>query len=395
MKNTASYAIGSVIYAVLQWVIIVVISNLFETKYVGVYTLYLSILTPCLILLNGGLRVYIASDVSNQFLDASYLKLRMIFVCFYFLFFIPSYFFVEYKDIFSFCYFLKGFDALSDLEYGAWNRAGKQINYLKSQIFRLASSIFLMLLLVFFGGSDIAIYCIPISLILVYILFDRRYSSLDISVAATLKEVKKLFLASYKIGIGALLAALTITINRHIIESQLNLSSLGEYIYITYFYSLFSLIPLSLCQVSIPKIASSKKSEFYKLLKTNLFLIALFSISYLIFIMMASNVFINYFYSNDIFYSLLDRFFVSLGGIFIFFGVFVNSILVSKKRTREILLINVFLFLFSTVSTYFLISYYGLIGTYFAFALNSLLLLLINSFLVFYYLKINKIKLVN
>ena len=107
-------------------------------------------------------------------------------------------------------------------------------------------------------------------------------------------------------------------------------------------------------------------------------IIGAYSIVFFVFVMFASNPFINYFYTNDITYSFFDKICVFLGGGFIFFGVFVNSMLVAKKKIRLTFYINIFLFLFSSVFTFIFVSFYKLDGAYFSFAFNALLLLLTN-----------------
>ncbi|MFA0083547.1 hypothetical protein AB4383_16110 [Vibrio breoganii] len=380
MKRSILYGMGSVCYAILQWLLIVVYSRYIGIESVGAYSLYLSVLTPIIILVNGGLRVYIAADINKDFSSTSYVTLRVVFIVMFFLITLSLSNFMQYKDIFIFCCILKGIDSLSDLEYGAWNRDGEIINYFYSQLYRLVITFTLMYVCYSFGFQDVIYFSVPLAMLLVYFLHDRAKTNVSFNIESfSLLEVRRLFLSSYKIGVGALLAALTVTITRQMIEHFSDLKSLAEYIYITYFYNIMSIASLSISQVNIPIVA---RGESFSRIKNIFYFLTLFSVGYVVFILLFSERAIHVFYGVDINYSLVSKVSVAIGGVAYFFGVFINSFLVAKRRVTIIFNVNLILFIMNAIIVYSMLVLNVKEGAFYAFAICGLLMLLINVFFV-------------
>lgn len=382
MRNSILYMLGTICYAILQWIVLVYISNIYGASYAGNYTLYLSFLTPIVILLNGGLRVYLSSDVLKENLDESYLVLRYCFLILYFVFLFPFLLFSENPSTFAFCFFLKGFDSLSDLEYGAWNRSKLINNYFLSQLLRMIAFVSFLYFLIYFDLNDFY-YLAPFSLLVVYFFYDRRKSSLTfLSCNVDITKVRLLLSKSYKVGVSALLAALSVTVTRTLINYYIGAEGVAEFVYITYFYNVASIAVLAISQISIPIFSESKNIFNTKHFKGGLFFISVFSLLYFLFVLLISNAFISTFYDVSLYYDLNVRCYIGFSGVFLFFGVFINVILIARKKVKELFRINLILFVFNFVVSWFLISVNGVPGAYESFLINAFTLLILNVFFV-------------
>ncbi|HHF3173485.1 TPA: lipopolysaccharide biosynthesis protein [Vibrio alginolyticus] len=382
MRNSILYMLGTICYAILQWIILVYISNIYGASYAGHYTLYLSFLTPVVILLNGGLRVYLSSDVLKENSDESYLILRYCFLVLYFVLLLPFLYFSENPSAFAFCYFLKGFDSLSDLEYGAWNRSKLIKNYFSSQLLRMVSFVSFLYFLIYFDLNDFY-YFSPLSLLVVYFFYDRRNSSLTFLIRnVDIIKIRLLLSKSYKIGVSALLAALSVTVTRTLINYYIGAEGVAEFVYITYFYNVASIAVLAISQISIPIFSESINIFKTKHFKGGLFFISVFSIFYLLFVLIMSNIFISTFYDVSFYYELNVRCYVGFSGMFLFLGVFINVILIARKKVKELFRINLILFVFNLFASWTLISINGILGAYESFLINAFTLLMLNAFFV-------------
>lgn len=74
--NIFKHSFGTAMYALSQWIMLLVITKFQGVEAAGVYSLYLAILTPLNILTNYGLRNFISSDVNHEFSETTYLSLR-------------------------------------------------------------------------------------------------------------------------------------------------------------------------------------------------------------------------------------------------------------------------------------------------------------------------------
>jgi O-antigen/teichoic acid export membrane protein len=77
-KNFFWSLAGNIIYALCQWLMLVIIARLGNEKDVGAYTLALAISAPIVLFLGMNLRVVIATDQKHDFKFRDYLFLRII-----------------------------------------------------------------------------------------------------------------------------------------------------------------------------------------------------------------------------------------------------------------------------------------------------------------------------
>ncbi|HMW55726.1 MAG TPA: lipopolysaccharide biosynthesis protein, partial [Accumulibacter sp.] len=76
-KNFSWSLVGNIVYALCQWMMLIIIARLGNARDVGIYSLALAISAPVMLFLGMNLRVAIATDQKHQFNIQDYLALRV------------------------------------------------------------------------------------------------------------------------------------------------------------------------------------------------------------------------------------------------------------------------------------------------------------------------------
>lgn len=379
MKNIFYHTAGSLLYAVLQWLVIVLFSNYYGVEQVGYYSYYLGFITPLSIFFNCGLRIFIARDGNKEFNDSSYICLRYFSLFLYFILLLPFTFFVDNQSVFIFCFLLKGVDSLSELEYGAWNRKRVIKFFMCSQCLRLILSALFFVAFILFNFEFLYLSFI-LGMLLTFCLFDLRKSALSKSFDGfRLAEVVKLLRQTSPLIFSSLTAALVVLLNRYFVEGFLGIKNLADYVLLLYFYNVASMFVLSISQVSIP-VFSCMDSPFSStyFLKFVVVLVV-YSLFYSAFMFLLSNDFMLFFYNVRVGYSSTVIAMVVVGSTINFFSVFVNSILIAKGLLKYIMKVNVAILIVTSLLMPFLLSNFGEFGAYLSFLVISVLSLLLNA----------------
>lgn len=382
------HALGTVMYAFSQWLVILVITRLSGVSEAGYYALYLGILTPLNIFLNYGLRNFIASDVQSIYSDISYQMLRFLGVLVFLIIGLIAAYFVENKSVFMIVLSIKFFDSLSELEYGNWNRKKLIKFYTYSQTLRLTLTAIIMFVMLNFDKGLVVSIAFPLSIALVYMFYDRYNSSFKSFSLGGInwKEIKNLLRLSTPLALSSLVVAANVGVTRIIIASKLGESTLAYYVYLQYYYTIAAIAALSVSQVLIPYLSeSNNKSMFYKLLKNVTLIITLYGVMFSLIMIFAANQISTFIYNEKIYYELTERVLLAIGAIFSFVGVFYNAVLVSKKMLNQLFKLNLFLFLLTSLVTYYAVNTFGLKGAFLSFAIASVFSCAISGYFIFRY----------
>ena len=78
IKKAVIHALGSVSYALAQWLIVTFTVRFISLEVAGLYAFYLAVFSPAAIFLGFGLRNSIASDAKSQFSPEEYSKARLL-----------------------------------------------------------------------------------------------------------------------------------------------------------------------------------------------------------------------------------------------------------------------------------------------------------------------------
>lgn len=399
MKGTMNYKLlpiyyttGSVVYAFSQWLMILLITRLLGIDDTGYYAYYLSILTPINILFNGGLRLQILSDVESTFQDRVYLTVRYYSIILFVLIGFIFVYFVDKPLLYLLVLAIKAIDSFSELEYGNWNRNKLALNYAKSHIYRLALMLIIGLTLyVCEVRSFLILLSFPISLLIVYLFYDRVQSSFQRNlVLFKTEELKALILKALPLAVSSLLTSLNVTTARVCIKEFLGTTVLSEFVYLMYFNTVASILVVSGCQVYIPFFAKDlSKVEDLRFMLKCLLVIVVYSILFTLFIITCTNSVVAYLYSESISYTFVQTVLFTSGTFFSYLAIFGNAILISK-RNNKVILINSLLFLGSSLLFYPLcILYLGFNGALLAWLICSSIICILNWYSV-YKLKLDR-----
>jgi len=383
---TMFHLAGSIIYALMQWLIILIVTRFIGMDGVGYYALYLGLLVPVSIFTNHGLRIYIATDIENRFADKTYLSLRYLGVLVFVLltiFFTP---FVDEPNIFFSIILIKCFDALSEIEYGNWNRKRVLFYFTCSQLLRLALLLLLVLVMDLLGLSgSFYLFAFPLAIIIIYFSFDRKKSEFNIKGSSLdYSALRALFYVSSPLAFSGLIASLNVTVVRFSLDYYLDVSALAKYVYIQYYFTVASIVVLSISQVAIPYFSREKNISvhlynFHRVMA----LIFLYGVGFVLCIIYLSNFMTGFIYGVEIQYEVRHRLFFSMGAFFSFLAIFANSILISMGRMRYILYSNFIFLLLTVFSSFLLVEKMGILGAFISFFIVSLVSFIVNIVLVY------------
>ncbi|HAS6204017.1 TPA: hypothetical protein I7162_21415 [Vibrio vulnificus] len=374
-------------YALSQWIMLLVITKFQGVEAAGVYSLYLAILTPLNILTNYGLRNFISSDVNHEFSETTYLSLRYFGVLVFLSFSSFGFLFIDNKLLYLVVLSIKFFDSLSELEYGNWNRNGVIYHYAISQLVRLILFLFsLVLIYVTFDNKNYLLLVFPASILVTYIFYDVRFSSLKLQLSKF--DFHKLFelakLAS-PLAMGSVVVSLNVMVTRYTIDDFLGSLDLAKYVYLQYYFTVASIIVISLGQISIPVLSKNRNdpnAQWLIIRKWN-FYILIYGLIFALCIIFLSNPVSMLLYSEDINYNLCQRIIVAFSGMVAFFSLYGNSILISRKKLKSIFMINLFSLVMTVLLIYIFVGNYGLTGAFLTFLMVNFTILIVVAWQVF------------
>ncbi|HNF91699.1 MAG TPA: oligosaccharide flippase family protein, partial [Accumulibacter sp.] len=243
-KNFSWSLVGNIVYALCQWMMLIIIARLGNARDVGIYSLALAISAPVMLFLGMNLRVAIATDQKHQFNIQDYLALRVcsstaavLIISF------ASFFLYRTESDVLIAIFMvslmKSVESLSDVCYGFFQKNERNDLISQSLILRGVSTVLLLVPAYVYLGSLTESLGVVLSVWLtILVVFDARKLR-NISATGTghrfrFSQCAGLLKVVYPLGFVALLDSLTPNITRYAVEYFFGLEKLGYFSAIAY-----------------------------------------------------------------------------------------------------------------------------------------------------------------
>ena len=380
-KPVALHFLGAISFAASQWILLAIFTKYYSLIQAGEYVFYLAVFTPLSILFSFGLRNSMATDIKSEFSDWQYLKARF-FGLFLFLVFSVLLIFVfeKSKNIGFLVLTIKFIDLVSDIVYGAWLREGLGEKYGVSQILRLLSFLFLLILLNIseLGIDFFGVWLMPISMLFVLIFYDLKKSTINVSEKISFQSTGLVKL-SLPLAVGTFAVSLNSSMPRLVVENISGEEALAIYAVAIYFVSVAQIPVNSLMQISVPKLAKLKGRELVEnrmaffILKIILaygavFVLALYFLGEMITGFLYKNIYI----LNEPLYLV-----VGVSGALVFFSTVFNGFLVSQRKFKLLMGVSFYNAFNYGAITFCFAFFYGPGGEYWAYMMASLISVLV------------------
>lgn len=265
--NSGWFLIGSLVYALTQWGMLVVLTKLGTPAMTGVYALGLAVTAPILIFFSLNLRTAQATDARSEYLFGDYLGLRLITTGLAMALVVAIAFGIYDSEsglIILLVGIAKGFEAISDVFYGLLQRY--------ERMDRIAISMMLkglLSLLVFAGcvwaSGHLAVGVGGLILVWAMILFAYDMRSGRLILAGSLEArivplwnlpvLRRLFWLTLPLGLSAMLVSLVANIPRYFVERYEGTEGLGLFAAMAYIMQAGSIITNALAQAVTPRLA--------------------------------------------------------------------------------------------------------------------------------------------
>lgn len=363
------HLVGSIAYALSQWLMLTLLIRLDSLDSAGQYVYFLAIFTPVLILLNFGLRNGIASDVGGQFEIAQYIKAKFIGMAI-FAIFGAAFLLHSEKDVglglLVLC--IKLVDGFADLRYGYWILQKSAGRYGISQLLRLAVFIILLMVGYFFGfrGTPL-LYCFPLAMLAVFVLYDLGGAKYKLSSVVSI-NAKALFITYWPLALSAFLVAAQSSLPRLAIDHFLSSEAVAMYAVLTYFVTVALLPATSLTQVALPRIAIVSPGHLFasKIFKQYICLSLLYGLVFVFCVVFAGKWFVTNVYGVEANYNLLMYFLVGLVGFSQIMKVSLSSLCVGKRLFNSMFSVNLLGLSVVALASLIFIRWFGLAGGFLA-----------------------------
>jgi len=384
-KNFSWNFLGSLIYALSQWAIIIIIAQFGSPNEAGIYTLGLAISAPLIMFINLKFRALQSTDLSveygfNTFRTVRILGILFFMVMFFIILMLGSYS-LEITIVFILIALNKITESFSDLYYGLFQYNEKLDLVAKSTIFRgvvgtFAFGIFYSI----FGDLKIAL----ISMLLIWILnlltYDIKKSKKFLPVSSNevqYNKVLSLMKIGFPLGLVALIASLNVNFPRILIEKYLTIEDLGYFATIFYMVLIIGKFMTSISSAIMPRMArlyaNGEKKSFLKILYAIILLLSIFSFVIIIISFLLGSEILKLIYGSDYsnFQTLLVL--VMFYGFFNYLGFSFEVALNAMKAYQYRFSIEISVTGLIIITSIYLIPQMGLNGAALALIISSIL----------------------
>lgn len=383
--RSIGYALGSVAYALSQWLILLAVTRLSGVSNAGEYSYYLAILSPFVILFNFGLRNAIASDDSSSRVFHKYLGSQFLGIVLFLLVYILLLLINRSSiQILTLVFLIKVIDMLSEVIYGYWISIRSGYRYGISKLLKL-----IVFIVIFTIGKylDVSIqfllYSFPLGMLIVFIFYDINYMPLKGKAFKRMQLDFSIVRTSLPLAFGALCISLLAYYPRFLLGYfDSSKALLAHYVFLIYFASIAAIPVSALSNTLIPEFRLANYRSM--LLSSNFFILCLYSSVYMLFMVFLSIKVIEIMYGVSFYQDKKTLFIVSLSGVLMFFMTYFNAYLVSQRKFKRILFISIVNILLIALPMYFLIKKYLLQGAIYGLLLSTSIGLGLNIFLGIY-----------
>lgn len=331
--------LGSISYALGQWLIIFLLTRLYGAEYAGAYLFLLGVLTPLVIFTNYGVRTSLSTDINNDFDIQDYRALSLIGLLFYIVICIIVLLFY-YNDfpfaIIIFSIFFKLSEVLLDPLNGYLIKNKLANIYAISKILRLFISVILFAIFYFliFQGGIYSIYGFVFSIYVLYYFYDRKKGKEYFNIKPKFNNLIKLLRFNTPIVFTSFLISLNVSVPRFFIaDSGLDLLAI---LGIILSFSSMAVLPIS----SGSQLLYSKSKIFFE--KNNFilnFVVLLYSLTYFIFMYLGLDFLINQIYKISYSFDFWERINISLLGSAQILLVWTNFKVMKDRKFKKAMLL--------------------------------------------------------
>src|SRR5699024_9823248 len=268
-QNSIWNVVGSMIYALTQWGLLITIARYSNPELVGVFTLGLAIAAPMLLFFNLNLRIALVTDDNKNNFDL-YWTFRLITSGMFFiiLLILVTFYLNDFYTLLV-CIFIgisKFFESLSDIMFGVMQKNQRMDLIAKSQILKGFCTLLVFMLSMSLTGS-LLISTIFMSLVwlIVLVLFD--YNNLKKFEGFSIHFSKKqilLFKITLPLGIAQLITSLNANVPRYFIEYSHGLKELGVYASLIYIVAAGNNLIIALSNILLPILSTAYNSNNIK-----------------------------------------------------------------------------------------------------------------------------------
>jgi lipopolysaccharide/colanic/teichoic acid biosynthesis glycosyltransferase/O-antigen/teichoic acid export membrane protein len=262
---------AGLVYALAQWGVLVLYARLGTMELVGEFALGLAITAPVMLLARMQIRTLQATDAQGAYRFEHYLGLMVLTVLGGVLLCCAITWVAGYSAraslVIALLALAKGFEALSEVFYGALQRAERMSLIARSIIAKSVLSVVLVALALWTTGSSaVAVAALGLSWALVLILFDAQAYRSEFKGERPWRwlwqtpwreqgvRLKSLLGLAYALGITALLSSLRPNVPRYILEAHFGQTELGMFAALAYFTVLGGRVVQSLGQAVTPRL---------------------------------------------------------------------------------------------------------------------------------------------
>lgn len=274
-ENFRWVLMGNSIYAACQWACIIVLARLGDSSLVGQFALALAIATPVYMFTNLHLRTVLATDSKSEHDFSHYLYLRILtLVGSVLIISIISIIFLDstHAAVTSIVAVGKGFEYLSDIMYGNWQRLEQMRGIAISMMIRgILSLLGLLVGLVVTNDMIYAVLGFVLGSLLPIITYDFFHNkalsqsnfccrNILVGVSISIKQgiAKKIVILALPLGLVVMLISLQVNVPRYFIQFNYGDELLGVFSALCYPLMLGSILVNALGQSATPRL-----SRFY------------------------------------------------------------------------------------------------------------------------------------
>ncbi|UOQ95064.1 oligosaccharide flippase family protein [Halobacillus shinanisalinarum] len=375
---------SNIVFALFQWLLLIVLTKLGNQELVGMYTLGLAITAPIMIFSNLQLRAIQATDANNENEFKDFLSLRLFAMLFGLLVCTVIIFYSGYSIQLCLIIFLiaisKAIEGLNDIVYGFLQKIEDMNKIAISLILRAVLGFVLFSLSFYFTKSlQIAIIGLSLAWLLVLILWDIKKlfkHNINFTLHFNFKVLSRLFYVSVPLGFVSMLGSLNTNLPRYIIENQLSLEALGIFGAISYVLVGASKFTTSINQTVSPRLAryysNGNKHQFLSLFKKTLSINLVFGLLGFVVVYFWGEEILTIVYSSEYADHYVLFRWIMIVSVLSFitsaFGVAVTSMRIFAMQ----LPIHLIKLLSITITSIFFIGKYGLKGAPLALAVSTL-----------------------
>ena len=390
IKHNAIWMVfGRLVFAASQWVVIVCIARFLGASEVGSFSYAMAFCAPIFILFQMNMRMYLTTDVKDEFNIVSYLQARAILSVLAIL--VCTLLFVVANNtlttLFLAVVFFKAVESNSDIFYGYNQKKEAMKKVGVSLIFRGAfSALSAICGALYYKEVDSVAGLMLIGWSFVLIFYDARNVLIENRYkfsGASIRNAKEIVRKCWPLGLVMSLGAINVNAPVYIVEYYLGDESVGIYSSIAYFFFVGRLVTDAVAHAAAPRLSKNfhgNKRAFHRMFSYMIAMALLLALSGVAISWFVGGLLLSMIYGGV--FSGGHELFVwimAAAGVSYLSQVFSVSLTVARKFF-DMLLINIVCFVVALTSSMILIDLYGIDGAGMALFCTMLSVLLFNVF---------------